>query len=534
MPAAILASLAAVTLLALMSGKEASANQLPVAVSVERNPSQSRLRELALRVMPRLTETQFGNLNYQAEVTARLKQSTFFVSDHEIHQNRISREEANRWSRLQDEHIGDCDMLLVEGYIGPDPGFRTGCRLYIEASQPNIAAMQQQLFFPPDEAWSADFTVIYTPTLSAPGKPDDRLIIVDLDSWITRVIGSDYFGESKMGGLRMWNKLVYDRGGLALHAGLKTYPAASTRTRLEESMLIIGLSGTGKTTTTFRQQAGSMPVQDDFVALMPGGFVRTTEAGCFAKTFGLDPDDEPTIYGGTARADAWLENVSVDGAGRVDFFDTDYTANGRSTFPLANIRHRDPADVPPARYLLILNRSDHVIPAVARLRARQIPAYFMLGETKGTSAGGVAEAGKSLRVPGTNPFFFDDDAMQGNRLLELIETTPDLEAFVLNTGRVGGEGEGSKKIRIVDSSAIVSGIVEGTIEWATDPDFGYEVATSVPGVGDIELLQPIRLYQSQDRSDVYAGIVERLKRERMEHLAGYPAMNPEIFAGLYG
>ena len=29
----------------------------------------------------------------------------------------------------------------------------------------------------------------------------------------------------------------------------------------------------------------------------------------------------------------------------------------------------------------------------------------MLGETKGTSAGGASEAGKFLRVPGTNPFF---------------------------------------------------------------------------------------------------------------------------------
>ena len=203
-------------------------------------------------------------------------------------------------------------------------------------------------------------------------------------------------------------------------------------------MLIIGLSGTGKTTTTFRRQAGSLPVQDDFVALMPGGHLHTSEAGCFAKTYGLDPDDEPTIYGGTTRPDAWLENVSVAADGAVDFFDTSHTANGRCTFPMANIRHREPSQVPPARYLLILNRSDLVIPAVARLKPHHIAAYFMLGETKGTSAGGTAEAGKSLRVPGTNPFFFDDDAMQGNRLLELLETMPDLEAYVLNTGRVGG------------------------------------------------------------------------------------------------
>jgi phosphoenolpyruvate carboxykinase (ATP) len=508
--------------------------ELPKARSVQVNPSFEVLRELALADTERVVETEFGNLNFRAEVTARLKNSTFFVTDHENHQNRISRAEAEEWARRQDDYIADADMLLVEGYIGPDPDFRTGCRLYIEASQPNIAAMQTQLYFPADESWSPEFTVIYTPGMPAPGMPDDRLITVNLDNWVTRVFGSDYFGESKMGGLRMWNKLVYDRGGVALHAGLKTFPAESTRSGEEESMLIIGLSGTGKTTTTFRQQLGSLPVQDDFVALLPHGEVHTTEAGCFAKTWGLDPEEEPTIYGGTTRPDAWLENVSVSPDGKVDFFDTSYTANGRCTFPMANIRHRDPRDAPRARYLLILNRSDHVIPAVARLDQAQVAAYFMLGETKGTSAGGAAEAGKSLRVPGTNPFFFDDDALQGNRLVELLDTMPDLEAYVLNTGRIGGDGDGSMKISISDSSAIVQGIVEGTIEWRSDPDFGYDIARHVPGVSDPALLDPRSFYQSQGREDEYEAVVARLKKERAEYLAAYPALNPVVTDGLGG
>jgi len=507
---------------------------LPDARSVEANPPDDRLRELAVANMPRLTETEFGNLNYQAEMTARLKNSTFFVADTEIHQNRISRSEANEWARLQAAHVADKDMILVEGYIGPDPMFRTGSRLFIEATQPNIAAMQTHLYFPKDDDWAPEFTVIYTPTLGAPGKPDERLIVVDLDNGVTRVFGSDYFGESKMGGLRMWNRVVYDHGGLACHAGLKTYPASSTRSGEEESMLIIGLSGTGKTTTTFRQQAGSMPVQDDFVAVMPGGELHTTEAGCFAKTYGLDPDDEPTIYGGTTRPEAWLENVAVTPDGKVDFFDTTHTANGRCTFPMASIRHRDPRDVPVARYLLILNRSDHVIPAVAKLDRSQIPAYFMLGETKGTSAGGAAEAGKSLRVPGTNPFFFADDSLQGNRLLELLGTMPDLEAYVLNTGRVGGEGEDSKKVRIEDSSAIAQAIVEGTIEWHTDQDFGYSIAGSVPGMDDPELLHPRRLYERQRRVEEYEEVVARLKKERVEYLTRFSALSPEVLEGLGG
>ena len=505
--------------------------QLPPARSVAINPSQQTMRDWAAELMPRITETVHGNLNYQAKVTARLSRSTFFVAEREIHQNRISRAEFDEWASRQDAYIADKDMILVQGYIGPDEAFRTGTQLYIERSQANIAAMQDQLYFPRDDAWEPEFTVIYTPGLAAPGKPDDRLIIVDLENYVTRVIGSDYFGESKMGGLRMWNHLVYQQGGLALHSGLKTFPDVDG---VEKAALILGLSGTGKTTTTFRQQLSSMPVQDDFNALMPGGVVYTTENGCFAKTYGLDPDDEPTIHGGTTRPDAWLENTHVDPSGVVDFFNDSCTANGRSTFPLANIRHRSPLNVPQADYLLLLNRNENIIPAVARLRRNQAAAYFMLGETKGTSAGGAAEAGKNLRVPGTNPFFFDNDARQGNRMVELMDSMPDLQVFVMNTGRVGGtdDDERSKKVRIPHSSAVVEGIVSDTIQWVEDPDFGYETAVSIPGLDDIELLQPVRLYERQGRIAEYHEIVDRLKRERREYLEGFVGLTDGVASSI--
>ncbi len=94
----------------------------------------------------------------------------------------------------------------------------------------------------------------------------------------------------------------------------------------------------------------------------------------------------------------------------------------------------------------------------------------MLGETQGTSAGGADEAGKFLRVPGTNPFFPMLHDLQGNRFLELLEDHP-LEVYLMNTGRVGGpeDDERSKKVKIKHSSAIVKGIAEGTIEWETRP-----------------------------------------------------------------
>ncbi|MEA2001461.1 MAG: phosphoenolpyruvate carboxykinase [Actinomycetota bacterium] len=500
---------------------------LPAARSVATNPTQAEMRAWVLEHMPEITETEFGNLNYKAEIKARLAASTFFIADEEIHQNRMSRAEYEEWAAKQNQHIADQDMVLIEGYIGPDAGFQTGTALYMEQTNANIPAMQQQLYFPKDGNWTREFTVIYTPSMKAPGKPNERLILVDLENYVTRVIGSDYFGESKMGGLRMWNHLIYGRGGLALHSGLKAFPDVDGE---EKIALILGLSGTGKTTTTFRQQLGSLPVQDDFNALMPGGRVYTTENGCFAKTFGLDPDDEPTIYGGTTRPDAWLENTHVSEDGKVDFFDDSDTANGRSTFPLENIRHRSPSNLPTANYLLLLNRNENLIPAVAKLKREQAAAYFMLGETKGTSAGGVTEMGKNLRVPGTNPFFFNNDALQGNRLLELLDTMPDLDVYLMNTGRVGGvDGdERSKKVKIPHSSAVLQGIVSGTIDWEEDPDFGYFVAKSLPDFPDDELLRPYRLYERQGRLDEYAAIVTALTDERREYLRSYPGLDESI------
>ncbi len=500
------------------------------AAATDWNPTAQRLRELAEK-MPNSQLTEFGNVAVKARVDSRSTRSTFLVDDAtNATSQTITREEFDRVAARQDEYIATAHMVVVDGYIGADPGFRTRARLVMEAANANVAGMQRQLYYPVDEdydpaAWEPDTTVIYTPNLPAPGYPDDRLIAVDLAGNVTRVLNSDYFGESKKGGLRMWNNIVYQRGGLAMHAGCKVIPV-NGRPR---GVLIVGLSGTGKTTTTFTTQLGSKPAQDDFIALMPDGTVHPTENGCFAKTFGLDPRYEPAIYQATTKPEAYLENVSVDAAGKVDFFDTSYTKNGRTTWPFSYVDPWPPREIPKAEILLILNRNENIVPGVARLDQAQAAAYFMLGETTGTSAGGKDEEGKFLRVPGTNPFFPRAMADMGNRMLELLDSHP-LEVYVLNTGRVGGgeDREDSKKVSIPFSSAIVQAIVEGTIEWDDDPDFGYQVARSVPGVDDPEILQPRRLYQRLGRMDEHDAMVDRLGRERKEYLTSFPGLDGSI------
>jgi phosphoenolpyruvate carboxykinase (ATP) len=503
---------------------------LPAARSVSNDPTQEDLRSW-VDEMPNATLTRYGNYSVQTRVTARSAGSTFVVTDDPKFTSKqtMTRAEFDALAAAQDAHIAERDVIHLRGYIGPEGSpFRVPAQLYIERSHANIPAMQRQLYFPPDADWDADeaFTVVYTPTMPTPSYPDDLVISIDLDNWVTRVSGPDYFGESKMGSLRMWNEWVYQRGGLAMHSGAKVIPTSDG----DRVALIVGLSGTGKTTTTFTRQNESLPVQDDFVALAPGGAVHSTEDGCFAKTFSLDPAHEPTIHRALTSERSWLENVAVDQDGHVDFADASHTKNGRGTFGLADIPHFDPRKLGRADFLLILNRNDDIVPAVARMTTvEQAVAYFMLGETRGTSAGGAAEAGKALRVPGTNPFFLQHDYMQGNRLGELIQSMDyDFGVYVLNTGEIGGadDPEGGKGVEIRHSSAIVKAIAERTIRWTADPDFGYWIAEEVPGIDDDELLNPRLRYATQGREEAYSARVSQLKRERSQYL--------EQHAGLHG
>src|SRR5262245_40784900 len=136
--------------------------RLPQAADVIENPTPDEVQALAAE-MPRATPTRYGHLNVQTDVVSRSKRSTFIVTDEPDGQNQaIPREEGHKWAEAQDAYIADQDMVVIDGYIGNDPDFRTPARLYIEAANANIAAMQQQLYFTPDDGEDEpELTVVY-------------------------------------------------------------------------------------------------------------------------------------------------------------------------------------------------------------------------------------------------------------------------------------------------------------------------------------------------------------------------------------
>ncbi len=99
--------------------------------------------------MPNARLTEFDNYNVQTKVVSRSKGSTYIITDHpEEHTDQtLSREVGRNIAEMQDAHIRDRDMLVVDGYIGNDPERRVRARLYIEAAFANIAGMQRWLYF---------------------------------------------------------------------------------------------------------------------------------------------------------------------------------------------------------------------------------------------------------------------------------------------------------------------------------------------------------------------------------------------------
>ncbi len=513
----------------------------PFAVEYLTNPSQEVLRDLALAHTPVCFETAVGNLAKVSRNKSRQAGFTYIVATPdrkaEFSHQLIDPAKAAEIVARQAAYIEASGKLIdVRGFLGLGPRAVPVQWLYtLEGA--NIAGMQSILSFPPSDvlddpaAFEATLQVIYTPDLFLDDMPGRQAIIVDLDNYRTHIIGPDYFGESKKAALRMLNELVFRAGGMVLHAGAKLVEAQGERM----TMTIMGLSGTGKTTTTFSKQGEvTRPVQDDMVALWPAGELSITENGCFAKTFGLTDETEPVIYRGTRSAEAWVENVYTDETGEFDFFKADmtpaevarlrdvlvqtgappnnvdryisgevgpadvrdaagvlhdgwefveWTANGRSIIPMSAVEDAaDLHDIPAVHSMGILNRDegdDAATPGIVRFSSpEQAAAFFMLGETSKTSAAGK-ERGKT-RSPFTQPFFPRSHGQQATRFSEIAATMPDVDLWMMNTGYVAGDGNSVEqgrghKVKIRHSSAMLEALVRGDIAWKTDPDFGYEI-----------------------------------------------------------
>jgi len=477
------------------------------------NPSEDKLREWALEQGGIITE--FGNLAVTTRVRNRIAKFT------EVVIGEPDQEDVKLVNEVL-QYLRDREVIMLDRVMCQSPGWKSNCRTYVTADYPRLPLMWGNTLFRP-EGGEPHFTAIMVP------EWPEKKVLVFPESGMTLIVGSDYKGENKKAMLRQVMYWAKKEGGLGLHAASKILHVFKDGKLTDNGFILFGLSGTGKTTLACHSHWLRAPErvtirQDDVVILRCDGSAVGTEESFYMKTQGLEPSTQPLLYAAAISPRAILENVCVNPeTGKVDFSDTSLTSNGRAMVKRRDIAFTDSQiDLEKVDFVIFITSHHDILPPVVRLTPEWGAAAFMLGESVETSAGDPAEAGKPRRVVGTNPFIVGSEEEEGNIFLSILRSNPNIQCFLLNTGKVGGVARG-QKITVRDSVKIIEMIARDRIVWEKDDFWGYEVPVEIPGV-DLARFA-LSNYYPEDR---ILDMSQELKQERLEWLSQFGGLDRDI------
>jgi phosphoenolpyruvate carboxykinase (ATP) len=260
-----------------------------------------------------------------------------------------------------------------------------------------------------------------------------------------------------------------------------------------DTAIFFGLSGTGK--TTLSADPNRTLIGDDEHGWSDTA-VFNFEGGCYAKMIRLSPEAEPEIYATTKRFGTVLENVVIDVDTReLDLDSAEYAENSRGAYPIDFIPNSSEANMGPLPKNVVMLTADAfgVLPPIARLTPDQAMYHFLSGYTAkvaGTEIG-VTEPEATFSTCFGAPFMPRHPSVYGNLLKERI-AKGSVQCWLLNTGWTGGKYGVGKRMPIKETRALLNAALDGSlnnVEFRKDPNFGFEVPVSVPGV-DTSILDP--------------------------------------------
>ena len=199
---------------------------------------------------------------------------------------------------------------------------------------------------------------------------------------------------------------------------------------------------------------------------------------------------EPEIWAATNRFGAVLENVILDPATRVpDFDDGRLTENTRSAYPLDFISNASKTGTAghPKNIVMLTADAFGVLPPIAKLTPSQAMYHFLSGYTAkvaGTEKGVGSEPQATFSTCFGAPFMPRHPSVYGNLLRELI-AKHNVDCWLVNTGWTGGKFGSGRRMPIKATRALLDAALSGALKdqpMRTDPLFGFQVPTALPGV----------------------------------------------------
>ncbi|MCL4135154.1 UNVERIFIED_CONTAM: hypothetical protein GTU68_032422 [Idotea baltica] len=472
--------------------------------NIFRNSSVPSLYEIALRKEKGTTISDVGALMvYSGEKTGRSPKDKRIVR-HPDSANNIDWGNINMIRQL-DEHVYMINreramdylntrerIYVVDAYAGWDPKYQIKVRIICTRAY-HALFMQNMLIMPTAEQL-ADFGEPDYVIFNGGGFPANRYttkmtsktsIDVNLENKEIVILGTEYAGEMKKGIFSVMNYLMPLSDVLPMHC------SANVGQEGDVSVLF-GLSGTGK--TTLSADPNRKLIGDDEHCWTDTGTFNI-EGGCYAKAIDLSEENEPDIYN-AIRFGTVLENVVFDPETRaVDYSDVSITQNTRASYP---IHYIDNIQMPcvaghPNHVIFLTCDAFGVLPPVSKLTPEQASYHFISGYTAkvaGTEMG-VSEPEATFSACFGAAFMMWHPNKYAELLAEKIKKH-NAQAWLVNTGWTGGSYGVGSRIKLKYTRAIIDAIQSGAfdqVETVVDPNFGFEVPLSCPGVPS-ELLVP--------------------------------------------
>ena len=433
-------------------------------------------------------------------------------------------------------HMRGGSYHVQDLYAGADPAHRLDVRVVTELAWHGLF-IRHLLRRPAREeldGFVPDFTIINCPSFIADperhGCRSGTVIAMNFDRKLILIGGTAYAGENKKSVFTLLNYLLPEDGVMPMHCSANHAPGNPV-----DTAVFFGLSGTGK--TTLSADPARVLIGDDEHGWSDRG-VFNFEGGCYAKTINLDANAEPEIAATTGKFATVIENmVFNDETKEIDFDDDSLTANTRCAYPLEYISNASETGLGghPRNIIMLTCDAFGVLPPIARLTPAQAMYHFLSGFTAkvaGTERG-VTEPQPTFSTCFGAPFMPRRPEVYGNLLRDKI-ARHGADCWLVNTGWTGGAfGEGTR-MPIIATRALLTAALDGSLgagEFRRDPNFGFEVPVSVPGVDDT-LLTPRTTWADPAAYDAQAA---KLVSMFAENFAQYvPFIDDDVKAAAIG
>jgi phosphoenolpyruvate carboxykinase (ATP) len=395
-------------------------------------------------------------------------------------------------------------LYVIDGYAGWDPAHRIKVRVI--CARPYHALFMHSMLIRPKRSELASYgkpeCVIYNAgafpaNRYTSGMTSKTSIDLSLEEREVVILGTQYAGEMKKAVFTLMNYFMPKVNVLSMHC------SATADRESDESSVLFGLSGTGK--TTLSADPKRLLIGDDEHCWTDAG-IFNIEGGCYAKAIYLTREAEPQIFD-ALRFGAVLENVVYDEADHhVDFADSSITENTRGAYPIEFIEN---AKIPcvaghPKHVIFLTCDAFGVLPPVSRLTPEQAEYHFISGYTAkvaGTEVG-VTEPKATFSPCFGGPFLLWHPGKYSDLLAQRLRQH-NTSVWLVNTGWTGGAYGVGKRISLGLTRAIIDAVHSGRLNHCSSvPDtvFRFDAMTECPGV-PAELLVPRNTWRDRSEFD---------------------------------